>query len=77
MAISGWPMAAIQHSLPDPTMTKDGEATSSGTRVLNPQFVEVLMGFPIGWTGFERLATRWSPPRHSVPSSFWPSDSEP
>jgi len=67
---------ATQHSLPDPTTPTGGDATSSGTRVLNPRFVEALMGFPIGWTGFERLATRWSPPRPSVPSSFWPSDSE-
>jgi hypothetical protein len=26
---------------------------------LNPQFVEWLMGFPIGWTGFTPLGTRW------------------
>lgn len=27
---------------------------------LNPQFVEWLMGLPIGWTGFAPVATAWS-----------------
>lgn len=28
---------------------------------LNPQFVEWLMGFPIGWTACAPVATAWSP----------------
>ena len=30
-----------------------GPAGSRGDRVLNPQFVEWMMGLPIGWTDFE------------------------
>ena len=29
-------------------------------RTLNPLFVEALMGWPIGWTGFGSVATEWS-----------------
>lgn len=29
-------------------------------RTLNPQFVEALMGWPTGWTGFGSVATAWS-----------------
>lgn len=43
-----------------PQTSTDGEAGSSSTPVLNPRFVETLMGFPIGWTGFAHSATRWS-----------------
>jgi len=28
---------------------------------LNPLFVEALMGWPTGWTGFASVATAWSP----------------
>jgi len=28
---------------------------------LNPLFVEALMGWPTGWTGFAFVATAWSP----------------
>lgn len=31
-----------------------------GSRRLNPLFVEWLMGFPLGWTGFGVSATQWS-----------------
>ena len=34
------------------TTQKAGEPTSTNSRVLNPQFVEALMGWPIGWTDF-------------------------
>ena len=43
-----------------PQTSTDGEAGSSSTPVLNPLFVEMLMGFPIGWTGFAHSATQWS-----------------
>lgn len=69
------PMAAIQHFPPDPTTPMDGESTSSGTRVLNPRFVEVLMGFPIGWTAFELLGTPSSLRRPSELSRSLPSGS--
>ena len=35
--------------------------------LLSPQFAEVLMGFPIGWTGFAHLATPSSLPRPRTP----------
>jgi hypothetical protein len=35
----------------------NGEKPSKSTRRLNPLFVEWLMGWPIGWTGFEPVAT--------------------
>lgn len=43
----------VAHSLPDP-LTPDGPQSSkagpTSPRRLNPQFVEWLMGFPIGWS---------------------------
>jgi DNA (cytosine-5)-methyltransferase 1 len=36
-------------------------ASGSSTAVLNPQFVEALMGFHIGWTAFAPSATPSSP----------------
>jgi hypothetical protein len=33
-----------------PTTPKDGASTSTAGRVLNPRFVEALMGWPAGWT---------------------------
>ena len=30
------------------------------TRTVNPLFVEALMGWPTGWTGFDSVATGWS-----------------
>lgn len=34
--------------------------TSEQRRTLNPLFVEALMGWPTGWTGFGSVATEWS-----------------
>jgi len=48
------------HSLPAREITKDGGDTSEMRRTLNPRFVEALMGWPIGWTGFDSVATAWS-----------------
>ena len=43
--------ATVSHfSLPDPETPPDGKPSSGSTRVLNPLFVEWLMGLPIGWT---------------------------
>ena len=40
------------HSLPARTITRDGSDTCDQRRVLNPAFVEALMGWPVGWTDF-------------------------
>ena len=48
------------HSLPARKITKDGSNTSEQRRVLNPAFVEALMGWPIAWTDFGSVATAWS-----------------
>ncbi len=48
------------HSLPAREITMDGSNISDQPRTLNPRFVEVLMGWPIGWTGFGSVATEWS-----------------
>lgn len=37
-----------------------GDNTSTDGRVLNPRFVEALMGWPIGWTVCAPLGTEWS-----------------
>jgi len=37
-----------------------GGSTCDERRTLNPLFVEALMGWPIGWTGFVFAATEWS-----------------
>lgn len=55
-------------SLPDHPPSSSGESRCNTTRVLNPRFVEWLMGFPPGFTalcldgstGSEGWATRWS-----------------
>ena len=36
-----------------------GHDTSDTRRTLNPLFVEALMGWPTGWTGFASVATVW------------------
>jgi hypothetical protein len=38
-----------------------GSGTCDVRRTLNPLFVEALMGWPTGWTGFAFVATAWSP----------------
>jgi DNA (cytosine-5)-methyltransferase 1 len=37
-----------------------GAPSCDTPRTLNPAFVEALMGWPIGWTGFGSAATEWS-----------------
>lgn len=41
-------------SHPDLPTTTAGESSSPSTRRLSPLFVEMLQGFPIGWTDLER-----------------------
>ncbi|MFN4287732.1 MAG: hypothetical protein ACK4E3_04460 [Brevundimonas sp.] len=38
-----------------------GTDISDTRRTLNPLFVEALMGWPTGWTGFDFAETEWSP----------------
>jgi hypothetical protein len=37
-----------------------GRDTSDARPTLNPLFVEALMGWPTGWTGFVSVAMAWS-----------------
>ena len=37
-----------------------GGSSCDTPRTLNPAFVEALMGWPTGWTGFGSVATEWS-----------------
>ena len=37
-----------------------GDGSCEMPRTLNPLFVEALMGWPTGWTGFASVATEWS-----------------
>jgi len=48
------------HSRQALTISGDGSNTCDQRRVLNPAFVEALMGWPIAWTGFDSVATGWS-----------------
>lgn len=48
----------LKQSLQTPS---HGNASSKSTRVLNPRFVEWLMGWPIGWTDCDSPATESSP----------------
>jgi DNA (cytosine-5)-methyltransferase 1 len=41
------------------TMPTAGSDISAQRRTLNPAFVEALMGWPTGWTGFDSAATEW------------------
>jgi DNA (cytosine-5)-methyltransferase 1 len=43
------------------TTPPHGTDTSDTRRTLNPLFVEALMGWPTGWTGFDFAETEWSP----------------
>jgi hypothetical protein len=40
-------------------IAKAGADTSNADLTLNPVFVEALIGWPIGWTGFGSVATEW------------------
>lgn len=51
----------LSRSLPrSPETPTDGHECSSRCRRLNPLFVEWLMNWPIGWTGFDSLGTEFT-----------------
>lgn len=56
-------------SRPDPETPTDGGVSSPPTRVLNPRFVEMLMGWPPGWTDCAFAETGSSTDSLSLPSS--------
>jgi hypothetical protein len=57
--LEGQATAFYPSSLPDPLTSTHGEPSSPFARTLNPLFVEMLMGWPLGWTGSEVAATEW------------------
>ena len=54
---------------PDHKMPKGGDKSSQQTRRLNPRFVEMLMGWPLGWTDFVSSGTELSPSKQPSPST--------
>jgi hypothetical protein len=52
--------AGAFHSRRDRAMPTAGPNTCADAPTLNPLFVEALMGWPIGWTGFDFAETEWS-----------------
>jgi DNA (cytosine-5)-methyltransferase 1 len=52
------------------TISQAGESICDQRRSLNPLFVEALMGWPTGWTGFDFAATAWSPWLQRMRSEF-------
>ena len=59
---------ACSLGLPGPTTPTDGASTSTAGRVLNPRFVEALMGWPAGWTDCASWETESSPTKQPSPS---------
>lgn len=53
--------AVSGRSRPAPETIMGGKTGGGDTPTLNPLFVEALMGWPTGWTGFGSVATAWSP----------------
>ena len=53
----------------DHKMPKGGDKSSQSTRRLNPRFVEMLMGWPLGWTDFVSSGTELSPSKQPSPST--------
>lgn len=48
-----------------------GSVSSATRRTLNPLFVEALMGWPTGWTGFASVETAWSPWLRRMRCELW------
>jgi hypothetical protein len=47
------------------------DKASSFAVCLNPRFVEMLMGFPLGWTDCEPSVGQWSRFKQRWRSAFW------
>ena len=62
-------------SRPDLETSKAGAASSTPSLVLSPRFVEMLMGWAPGWTGFDSAETGASRPKLPGRSSSSPSGS--
>lgn len=45
------------HTSPQVQTTQDGQKSSKNTPRLNPLFVQWMMGWPIGWTNYDRPVT--------------------
>ena len=58
------------HSRPARTISKAGGNTCGATRVLNPAFVEALMGWPVGWTDV-RIRLNTAPTGCASPETAW------
>ncbi len=58
----GWRAATAGHpsSLPVRVSFKHGKSSFIGTLTPNPQFYELIMGWPIGWTAPEEQVTAFS-----------------
>lgn len=67
---------ASRGSLPSRETPMDGEPTSKRGLVLNPRFVEALMGLPSGWTDCERSEMLSSLSRPAPPFGFLPEPFE-
>jgi len=52
------------------TISQAGESICDQRRSLNPAFVEALMGWPTGWTGFDFAVTAWFPWLQHMRSEF-------
>lgn len=61
------PRQAFRHARETQT---DGDDGSTPSRVLNPRFVEALMGLPIGWTDSALSETEWSRYRQRLRSAY-------
>ncbi len=59
-AVHRWPEEGCLSSLLDLLTTLHGWTSSPSTRRLSPRFVELLMGWPIGWTDCGSAVTEWS-----------------
>lgn len=53
--------AARDYPLPGQTISNDGQNSSASTPKLNPQFVEMLMDFPLAWTDCGASVMEWYP----------------
>lgn len=61
ITLRGWrsAMAKLQSSLPVRVTYPHGRASSIAGLISNPRFFELIMGWPIGWTGCEEQVTEY------------------